>query len=88
MFNWFEVNQLSINFGKFKHTIFRRRLKLPREMPVIFMSDVHIERVSHYRFLGVLIDKKLNFDQHIQFVVGKISKFILILIKLWNYLDR
>ena len=45
--------------------IFRRRPQLLREKPVIFMNDVHIERVSNYRFLEVIIDENLNFDQHI-----------------------
>ena len=49
--------------------MFRQRLQLPREMPVIFMGYIHIEGVSYYRFLGVFIDENLNFDQHIQFVV-------------------
>ena len=68
--------------------IFRRRLQPPRQIPATFMNDIHIERVSHYRFLGVLIDEKLNFDQHIKFVVSKISKFIFILTKLRSYLHH
>ena len=88
MINWYEGNWLSITFGKCKYMIFRRRFKLPREMPVIFMNGVHIERISHYRFLGVLIDEKLKFGQNIHFVLSNTSKFIFILDKLRNYLHR
>ena len=66
---------------------FRRQLQLPQELPVIFMNDIHLERVSNYSFLGVLIEEKLNFDQQIQFVVSKISKYIFIFNKIMSYLD-
>ena len=88
MFNSFEASQLSTNFSKCNIMIFRRRLKLPREIPVIFMNDAYIEGDSYHSFLGVLIDQNLNFDQHIQFAVSKISKFILILNKIRNYLNH
>ena len=57
-------------------------------MAVIFNVDVHIERFPHYRSLGDLIDDKLNFDRHTKFVVSNVSKFIFILNKLRNYIDR
>ena len=43
MFNWFEANQLPINFGKCSCVILRRQLHLPREIRVTFINDIHIE---------------------------------------------
>ena len=64
---------------------FRRQLQLPREIPVMLMNDAHIERAFRWRFLEEFIDEKFKFDQHIRFVVSKISSFIFILNKLRNY---
>ena len=44
--------------------------------------------VSFIKFLGVIIDDKLNFDNHISYIKNKISKGLGILIKAKKYLNR
>ena len=55
--------------------MFRGRPKLDLNMTVAFMNIADIEKVSQYRFLDVLLDDNLNFNQHIQFVISKVSNF-------------
>ena len=67
--------------------MFRRRLQLPLDMPAVIINSVEIERVSQYRFLGVLLDENLNFNKHIQFVISKVSKFVFIFYNIRSFLD-
>lgn len=45
------------------------------------ICDVEIERVYETKFLGAVIDHKLTWKQHIDYIKGKISKSIAILYK-------
>ena len=40
----------------------------------IILSEHVIEQCKHAKFLGVYIDERLNWDEHIKQVSGKISK--------------
>jgi hypothetical protein len=47
-----------------------------------------IDRVAHTKFLGVYIDDKLNWKQHINFISGKVSRCIGMLIKSRKVLNK
>ena len=51
------------------------------------ICNVDIERVSETKFLGVVIDQKLTWKQHIEYIKGKISKSLAILYKSRNLLN-
>ena len=53
----------------------------------IYINDVEIEEVSSTKFLGVIIDKKLNWQRQIQNVQRKISKSVSILYRVKHLLD-
>ena len=39
-------------------------------------------------FLGVIIDNKVNWKEHINYIAGKISHSIGMIIKAWKYLQK
>ena len=47
-----------------------------------------IDEVKSTKFLGIIIDDKLKWTEHIQYIKNKISKSIGILIKIRPYLDK
>ena len=49
-------------------------------------NDMTIDRVDQHNFLGVLIDSKLNFKYHIQYICSKVSKAVEVLFKLSSYM--
>ena len=67
------VNELSLNIKKTKYMLFTLRKK-PRSLDDIFIDHEPIEKVEHFKFLGVIIDAKLSWVDHIQFIKKKISK--------------
>ena len=54
--------------------------------PRLMLNNDEIERVDSFNFLGVTIDKHLNWKQHIEIITNKLSKYCGILSKLKNYL--
>ena len=50
------------------------------------LNNDEIERVDSFNFLGVTIDKHLNWKQHTEIIANKLSKYCGILSKLKNYL--
>ena len=82
-FQWTAANKLSINFGINKsyciiHTY--RNLNLS-ELNIEINNHV-LENVQQGMYLGVVIDSKLKYEDHIEYIAKKVSKSIGIIYKL------
>ena len=62
------------------------RVRLLREQLNIYFKGETIFRVNSTKFLGVIIDDKLKWTAHIQYIKNKLSKSIGIMYKCRNYL--
>ena len=79
---WLQANKLSINIGKTHFMIFSsRNRKIYRPLVPLIMNGEVLEEVFCTKFLGVLIDSKLNWNCHIQYIKKKIAKGVGILCK-------
>ena len=76
---WFKVNKLSLNVAKTNFIVFSGRKNAENARITIENND--IERVSNTKFLGVMIDEKLTWRQHISNLKVKLSKCIAVLYK-------
>ena len=52
------------------------RKKKTQIHPTISFNNIQVGRASHHKHLGVLLDEKLNFKQHIDTIILKINKGI------------
>ena len=84
-FRWCCANRLSINISKTNMMLFSN-IHSPSDMTDIYMNNLKIEFASSIRFLGVLIDDKLKFVEHIDNILQKISKNIGILYRLRQFM--
>ena len=82
---WFAVNKLSLNVSKTNYIVFGRKRKLDS---VLTIHGTEIERVQVTKFLGVLIDEKLNWSEQIFKVKSKLLKCVGVLYKARIYLDN
>ena len=82
IYNWTKENRLTLNANKTLSLLFSNKKSLNSEMPNIFLGDEPIQNVDSCKFLGVFIDKNLNFIPHINYISNKISKHIGILYKI------
>jgi hypothetical protein len=85
---WLKANRLSLNIDKTKYMVFLpKRQKCPINLN-IKLSGQAIEKVSKMKFLGVILDDKLNFKEHISFTCKKVSKCIGILYKARPFINH
>ena len=82
---WVKANSLTINTSKTNYILFQNR-SLNYQMPPLFMEGNIVKNVTHIKFLGVHIDKNLNWSYHINDVYSKLSRMCGILYKIRNHL--
>ena len=61
-----------------QEVLFTRKKKI-HVHPTINFNNVQVERMSYQKHLGILLDEKLNFKQHIDTAISKVSKGILVI---------
>ena len=84
---WFKSNKLSLNTQKTFYMIFHRaRLKSIDDD--VIMDNNALIKVNAIKYLGVIVDNKLNWIDHITYVKNKISKGLGIMYKDRRYLHK
>ena len=71
---WLNANKLSINASKTKIVIFKCKNKPLDSQITIKINDDIIKQVPFVKFLGVTIDQKLTWINHINSVLKSITK--------------
>lgn len=82
---WFDRNKLSLNLNKTKCMVFGN-CKNKIDIKLI-IDHIEIERVHENKFLGVILDHKLCWKPHIEFVRAKIAKNISVINKVKHILN-
>ena len=73
---WLNANKLSLNVAKTHYMIFQpKKRHLDIDVP-IYINRSKISKVEYCKFLGVLIDDKLSWSNHIAHVKLKLSKVV------------
>ena len=85
--SWIQCNRLSLNIAKTNYIIFSKT-KLPSILPPLLIGGSPIERVRSIKFLGVVIDEKLSWSEHINHVRGKLSRSLGMLQHVKNKLNN
>ena len=73
--NWSLSNYLSLNCTKTKYILFSRPKLIGPHPPLIIKND-YLDSVNSIKFLGVHIDRDLNFKEHIRQVRQKLSRIV------------
>ena len=87
---WFKANRLSLNTTKTFYMIFHRaRIKhMSGVADSIVMDNTIFAKTSSLKYLGVIVDHKLNWIEHISYVRNKVSKGIGIMYKARRFLNK
>ena len=86
--NWFKANKLSLNTKKSFFMIFHRSRIKPNVINKVVIDNHDLTQVKSAKYLGVIIDHKLNWIEHISYVKSKISKGIGIMYKARQFLTK
>ena len=83
---WFAINKLSLSVAKTNFMVFSNHTKTSNV--TVYINDTNVEMVYVNTFLGVLIDHKLKWKQHIKMITSKLSKTIAIMNRTKYILDK
>ena len=79
--HWLQINKLVLNINKTHYMVFTN-VHWDTSNFVIKIQETEIERVNRLKFLGVTIDEKISWNEHIGCICNTLSKNIGILNKL------
>ena len=87
--DWCKVNHMVLHPGKTKCMVITSRQKHQIRPLNLHLSlcQKSIEQVSEHRVLGIIIDKELKWQAHINFVCKQLSRNLFLLSKLKHYVD-
>ena len=92
VFQWLTSNKLTLNLNKSNFVIFhpyQKRLPFASNIRILFTKTnmlMYLECKGRVKYLGVLIDYKLSWKNHVDSIALKISKTIGLLSKLRHFL--
>ena len=78
---WLEVNKLSLNLDKTHFMIFRKGKSKVTINNDLMIKNVKIKQEQHTKFLGVILDQRLTFLNHIMLIKGKMARALGVLYK-------
>lgn len=85
--NWMNLNKLKLNAEKTKYMIVRSsRKEVKGQIKIVCMNGVVLERVEVIKYLGVMIDSRLTFAEHCDYMLKKIGKKTSFLNRIGQYL--
>ena len=82
--DWLIKNKIQININKSKYILFSYRKNI--FLPSIFFNQQLLTNTESIKFLGITLDKNLNFRDHLNLISTKSSKSIGLLFKLNKFL--
>ena len=85
--DWLFANKLTLNVSKTKTMLLGTRQRVRSRNLSIAMNGVVIENVSKFKYLGLMFDPCLDFNEHIDYMVKKLSKRVGILKRVSKFID-
>jgi Reverse transcriptase (RNA-dependent DNA polymerase) len=73
--DWLKFNRIALNISKCKYMIFENKSKKnTTNDPIIEIDGILIEKVNQIKYLGIIVDEKLNFNKNSEIIVKKLNK--------------
>ena len=77
VYNWFDANKLIVNHEKTNVMYFRKpTISHALDEVKIKMNNVQLQVSTSVKFLGIILDEKLKFNEHRLLICNKVSKNI------------
>ena len=73
---WLNLNRLALNISKTNFVIFRSQQKKTDFNVTLILNRKAIEQKTYVKYLGMLVDEHLTWEEHINAISKKISRSI------------
>ena len=84
--DWFKANKLTLNVDKIVYMLFRG--KNTKEIDNIVIDNKKTQESENTKFLGLWMDKELNWKKHAMLLINKIKRNTTLLRNTKNIFDR
>jgi len=78
---WATDNKIKFNEEKSKVMLLTRRKAKEQKKVAVYLHNKNIPQVQKLKYLGIIIDYKLTFRDHINYIAEECTKLILVLAK-------
>ena len=82
---WLKVNRLSLNIKKTKYMIITNKATLSNRK--IRIRRRVIEKINCIKFLGIMLDDRLNFDRHALHICNKVARAVGVINRISHHLS-
>ena len=79
--NWYTFNGLTINFDKTVYMLFSKQSITESLQPIVF-NNILIRRVVTFKYLGLVLDEKLKWNEHITHIRARVLPGVRAILKL------
>ena len=74
--DWFRCNKLTVSVPKCAWMIFHGKNKqVPINIPSLYLNDTAINLVDTYKYIGMILDSKLNWAPHVNSICDKLNRY-------------
>ena len=86
---WLGDNKLTVNLSKTQYSIFQtKNMSVPNYLNSIKINSEVISRVQSVKFLGIILDEKLKWDEHIKQLLETLTKITnTFKTRMWNMIS-
>ena len=75
MAKWLNEHKLTLNLDKTKCMLIGSNRKMESKVALtVSIFDHYVNAVSRYKFLGILISSDFTWTNHVEYIVGRISR--------------
>ena len=85
IYDWCASNKLSLNPAKCSYILFTNK-EFANE-PSILLDSTPLNRVHEYKYLGIIVDEKLKYGKHVNYICTKLSRLCGMSFRLRQHLD-
>jgi hypothetical protein len=86
--SWLCTNKLKLNASKTKAMWMNNKSVVDLSRINLIIDNNRIEVVSNIKYLGIVLDNKLDFKEHVNYIIKKIARKVGVLSRLKNILSR
>lgn len=84
--NWLKSKKLLLNVKKTKYLVITNKIKEGNIQP-LHIDGQEIERVDNLKYLGVILDDKLSFNDHVDYTIRKAAQKLGVICRINSFLD-
>ena len=86
---WCSQNKLTVNLRKTKCMVFgTKSMTKSSKIQKIRINDTELDFVDTYKYLGIILDKSLTFNKHVQQCINSVSHKLFLLSKIRSYISE